>query len=143
MAKKIVNQIKLQITGGKATPSPPVGPALGQAGVNIPMFVKEFNARTAHLAGENVVVPTVITVYSDKSFTFIVKPPPTAVLLVKAAKAEKGSGEPNKKKVGSVTRAQVEEIARTKIADMNTADIKAAMRSVEGTARSMGVEISK
>lgn len=143
MAKKVVNQIKLQIIGGKATPSPPVGPALGQAGVNIPMFVKEFNARTAHLAGENVVVPTVITVYSDKSFTFIVKPPPTAVLLVKAAKADKGSGEPNKKKVGSVTRAQVEEIARIKIPDMNTADIQAAMRSVEGTARSMGVEISK
>jgi large subunit ribosomal protein L11 len=141
MAKKIVNQIKLQITGGKATPSPPVGPALGQAGVNIPMFVKEFNARTAHMAGENVVVPTIITVYSDKSFTFITKPPPTSVLLVKAAKAPKGSGEPNKKKVGSVTRAQVEEIAKIKIADMNTANLESAMRSVEGTARSMGVEI--
>jgi large subunit ribosomal protein L11 len=141
MAKKIVNQIKLQITGGKATPSPPVGPALGQAGVNIPMFVKEFNARTAHLAGENVVVPTIITVYSDKSFTFITKPPPTSVLLVKAAKADKGSGEPNKKKVGSVTRAQVEEIAKTKIADMNTTSLEAAMRTVEGTARSMGVEV--
>ncbi len=141
MAKKIVNQIKLQITGGKATPSPPVGPALGQAGVNIPMFVKEFNARTAHLAGENVVVPTIITVYSDKSFTFITKPPPTSVLLVKAAKAPKGSGEPNKKKVGSVTRAQVEEIAKTKIADMNTANLESAMRSVEGTARSMGIEV--
>ena len=141
MAKKIVNQIKLQITGGKATPSPPVGPALGQAGVNIPMFVKEFNARTAHLAGENVVIPTIVTVYSDKSFTFITKPPPTSVLLVKAAKASKGSGEPNKKKVGSVTRAQVEEIAKIKIADMNTANLEAAMRSVEGTARSMGVEV--
>jgi len=141
MAKKIVNQIKLQITGGKATPSPPVGPALGQAGVNIPMFVKEFNARTAHLAGENVVIPTIVTVYSDKSFTFITKPPPTSVLLVKAAKAPKGSGEPNKKKVGSVTRAQVEEIAKIKIADMNTANLEAAMRSVEGTARSMGVEV--
>jgi large subunit ribosomal protein L11 len=141
MAKKIVNQIKLQITGGKATPSPPVGPALGQAGVNIPMFVKEFNARTAHMAGENVVVPTIITVYSDKSFTFITKPPPTSVLLVKAAKAPKGSGEPNKKKVGSVTRAQVEEIAKTKIADMNTANLESAMRSVEGTARSMGIEV--
>jgi len=141
MAKKIVNQIKLQITGGKATPSPPVGPALGQAGVNIPMFVKEFNARTAHLAGENVVVPTIITVYSDKSFTFITKPPPASVLLVKAAKAEKGSGEPNKKKVGSVTRAQVEEIAKTKMPDMNTADIAAAMRTIEGTARSMGIEV--
>jgi large subunit ribosomal protein L11 len=141
MAKKVVNSIKLQIIAGKATPSPPVGPALGQAGVNIPMFVKEFNARTAAQASENVVVPVVITVFSDKSFTFIVKPPPTAVLLVKAAKADKGSGEPNKKKVGSVTRAQVEEIAKIKMPDMNTADIAAAMRSVEGTARSMGVEI--
>ena len=141
MAKKVINNIKLQITAGKATPSPPVGPALGQAGVNIPMFVKEFNARTAHMAGENMVVPTIITVYSDKSFTFITKPPPTAVLLIKAAKADKGSGEPNKKKVGSVTRAQVEEIAKTKIADMNTTSLEAAMRTVEGTARSMGVEV--
>lgn len=141
MAKKVINSIKLQINAGKATPSPPVGPALGQAGVNIPMFVKEFNARTAHMASENVVVPVVITVYSDKSFTFIVKPPPTSVLLVKAAKAEKGSGEPNKKKVGSVNRAQVEEIAKIKMPDMNTTDLAAAMRSVEGTARSMGVEV--
>ena len=141
MAKKVINQIKLQIVGGKATPSPPVGPALGQAGVNIPMFVKEFNARTAHMAGENVVVPTIITVYSDKSFTFITKPPPTAVLLVKAAKAEKGSGEPNKKKVGSVNAAQVEEIAKTKLPDMNTTNLAAAIRQVEGTARSMGIEI--
>lgn len=141
MAKKVVNQIKLQIVGGKATPSPPVGPALGQAGVNIPMFVKEFNARTAHMAADNVVVPTIITVYSDRSFTFITKPPPTAVLLVKAAKAEKGSGEPNKKKVGSVTRAQVEEIAKIKLPDMNTTNLAAAMRQVEGTARSMGVEV--
>ena len=141
MAKKIVNQIKLQIIAGKATPSPPVGPALGQAGVNIPLFVKEFNARTAAQASENVIVPVVITVFSDKSFTFVVKPPPTAVLLVKAAKAEKGSGEPNKKKVGSVNRAQVMEIAKTKLADMNTANLEAAMRSVEGTARSMGVDV--
>ncbi len=141
MAKKVINQIKLQIIAGKATPSPPVGPALGQAGVNIPMFVKEFNARTAAQASENVVVPVVITVYSDKSFTFIVKPPPTAVLLVKAAKAEKGSGEPNKKKVGSVTKAQVMEIAKTKINDMNTTNLESAMRSVEGTARSMGVDV--
>lgn len=141
MAKKVINQIKLQIVGGKATPSPPVGPALGQAGVNIPMFVKEFNARTAHMAGENVVVPTIITVYSDKSFTFITKPPPTAVLLVKAAKAEKGSGEPNKKKVGSVNAAQVEEIAKTKLPDMNTTSLAAAIRQVEGTARSMGIEV--
>jgi large subunit ribosomal protein L11 len=143
MAKKVVNSIKLQITAGKATPSPPVGPALGQAGVNIPMFVKEFNARTAAQAAENVVVPVIITVYSDKSFTFVVKPPPASVLLVKAAKAEKGSGEPNKKKVGSVTRAQVKEIALTKIADMNTANVEAAMRSVEGTARSMGIDVQK
>ncbi len=141
MAKKIVNQIKLQIPAGAARPAPPVGPALGQAGVNIPMFVKEFNARTAHMAGENVVVPTIITVYSDKSFTFITKPPPTAVLLIKAAKADKGSGEPNKKKVGSVTRAQVEEIAKTKLPDMNTTDLQAAIRSVEGTARSSGIEV--
>jgi large subunit ribosomal protein L11 len=143
MAKKVVNSIKLQIIAGKATPSPPVGPALGQAGVNIPMFVKEFNARTAAQASENVIVPVIITVFSDKSFTFVVKPPPTAVLLVKAAKAEKGSGEPNKKKVGSVTRAQVEEIAKIKIADMNTTNLAAAMRTVEGTARSMGVEVSQ
>ena len=141
MAKKVVNSIKLQIIAGKATPSPPVGPALGQAGVNIPMFVKEFNARTAAQAAENVVVPVIITVYSDKSFTFVVKPPPTSVLLVKAAKAEKGSGEPNKKKVGSVNRQQVKEIALIKIADMNTAKLESAMRSVEGTARSMGIEI--
>ena len=141
MAKKVINQIKLQIIAGKATPSPPVGPALGQAGVNIPMFVKEFNARTAAQAAENVIVPVVITVFSDKSFTFVVKPPPTAVLLTKAAKAEKGSGEPNKKKVGSVTRAQVMEIAKIKIPDMNTANLEAAMRSVEGTARSMGVDV--
>ncbi len=143
MAKKVINSIKLQIIAGKATPSPPVGPALGQAGVNIPMFVKEFNARTAAQAAENVVVPVIITVYSDKSFTFIVKPPPTPVLLIKAAKAEKGSGEPNKKKVGSVTQAQVMEIAKIKIADMNTTNLAAAMRTVEGTARSMGVEIQK
>lgn len=141
MAKKIVNQIKLQITAGKATPSPPVGPALGQAGVNIPMFVKDFNARTASMASENVVVPVIITVFSDRSFTFVVKPPPVAVLLTKAAKAEKGSAEPNKKKVGSVTHAQVMEIAKTKLADMNTTNLEAACRTVEGTARSMGVDV--
>jgi len=141
MAKKIVNQIKLQIPAGKATPSPPVGPALGQAGVNIPMFVKEFNAKTAAMAADNVVIPTIITVYSDKTFSFITKPPPAAILLLKAAKAEKGSGEPNKKKVGSVTRAQVLEIAKTKLNDMNTASLDAAVRTVEGTARSMGIDI--
>lgn len=141
MAKKVVNQIKLQIIAGKATPSPPVGPALGQAGVNIPMFVKDFNARTAAMASENVVVPVIITVFSDRSFTFVVKPPPVSVLLVKAAKAEKGSAEPNKRKIGSVTRAQVTEIAKTKLADMNTTRIEAAIRTVEGTARSMGVDV--
>ena len=141
MAKKVVNQIKLQITAGKATPSPPVGPALGQAGVNIPMFVKEFNARTAAQAAENVVVPVIITVFSDRSFTFVVKPPPVSILLTKAAKAEKGSAEPNKKKVGSVTHAQVLEIAKTKLADMNTTSLEAACRTVEGTARSMGVDV--
>jgi len=141
MAKKVVNNIKLQITAGKATPSPPVGPALGQAGVNIPMFVKEFNARTAAMASENVVVPVIITVFSDRSFTFVVKPPPVSTLLAKAAKAEKGSAEPNKKKIGSVTKAQVTEIAKTKLADMNTANLAAACRTVEGTARSMGVDI--
>jgi len=141
MAKKVVNQIKLQITAGKATPSPPVGPALGQAGVNIPMFVKEFNARTAAQAAENVVVPVIITVFSDRSFTFVVKPPPVSILLTKASKAEKGSAEPNKKKVGSVTHAQVLEIAKTKLADMNTTSLEAACRTVEGTARSMGVDV--
>ena len=141
MAKKVVNQIKLQITAGKATPSPPVGPALGQAGVNIPMFVKEFNARTAAQASENVVVPVIITVYSDKSFTYVILPPPTSTLLAKAAKAEKGSAEPNKKKVGTVTKTQVEEIAKIKLPYMNTSKVDSAMRSVEGTARSMGIDI--
>lgn len=141
MAKKVINTIKLQILAGKANPSPPVGPALGQAGVNIPMFVKEFNARTMPMMADGLIVPTIITVYSDKTFTFITKPPPTAQLLLKAAKAEKGSGEPNKKKVGTVTRAQIEEIAKTKIPDMNTASLASAMRSVEGTALSMGIDV--
>lgn len=141
MAKKVVNQVKLLITAGKATPSPPVGPALGSAGVNIQAFVKDFNAKTAHQASENMQVPVIVTVYSDRSFTYIIKPPPTSTLLVKAAKAEKGSAEPNKKKVGSVTRAQVEEIAKIKIPDMNCSSLQSAMRSVEGTARSMGIEV--
>ena len=141
MAKKVVNQIKLQITAGKATPSPPVGPALGQAGVNIPMFVKEFNARTAAQAADNVVVPVIITVYSDRSFTFVTKSPPAAVLLIKAAGLEKGSGEPNKNKVGKVTKADVRKIAETKIQDMNAYTVEQAMRSIEGTARSMGIEV--
>lgn len=141
MAKKVVNQVKLLITAGAATPSPPVGPALGGAGVNIPMFVKEFNARTADMKADNVQVPVIVTVFSDRSFTFVVLPPPTSVLLCKAAKADKGSAEPNKRKVGTVTRAQVEEIAKRKMPYMNTANLASAIRNVEGTARSVGIEI--
>lgn len=141
MAKKVVNQIKLLILAGKATPSPPIGPALGSAGVNIPMFVKEFNARTAAQAGENISIPTIVTVYSDRSFTFELKTPPVSVLLRKAAGADKGSGEPNKKKIGRVTGATVLEIAKLKLPDLNTTNIEAAVRTVEGTARSMGVDI--
>ena len=132
MAKKVVNQIKLLVTAGKANPSPPIGPALGSAGVNIPMFCKEFNARTASQAGENISIPTIITVYSDKTFT---------VLLRKASGVDKGSATPNKVKVGRVSRAQVEEIARQKLPDLNTTSHAAAVRTVEGTARSMGVDI--
>lgn len=141
MAKKVVNQIKLQITAGKANPAPPIGPALGGAGVNIPLFCKEFNARTMAQAGENLIIPTVITVYSDRTFSFELRTPPAAVLLKKAARVEKGSGEPNKKKVGTVTKAQVEEIARAKMPDLNTLDLEAAKRSIEGTARSMGIDV--
>ncbi len=139
MAKKVVAQIKLQIEAGKANPSPPVGPALGQHGVNIMEFCKAFNAKTQDQPG--MIIPVVITVYEDKSFTFITKTPPAAVLLKKAAGVEKGSPEPNKKKVGKVTRAQVEEIAKIKLPDLNTTDIAAAMRTIEGAARSMGIEI--
>jgi len=139
MAKKVVNQIKLQIMAGRANPAPPVGPALGQAGVNIPMFCKEFNARTQPMASENIVVPVVITVYSDRTFTFVVKTPPTAALIKKALKLDKGSGEPNKVKVGKITEAQIEEIATKKLPDLNTTDLAAAMSMVKGTARSMGV----
>lgn len=142
MAKKVVNQIKLQIMAGKANPSPPVGPALGQAGVNIPMFCKEFNARTQAQAGDGLVIPVEITVYSDRSFTFICKTPPAAGLVLKAAGLSKGSGEPNKNKVGSLTRAQVEEIATLKLPDLNTTNVAAAMRTIEGTARSMGITIT-
>ena len=141
MAKKIVNQIKLQITAGKATPSPPIGPALGAAGVNIPLFCKDFNARTQKDAAENLVIPTIITVYADRTFSFELRTPPAAILLMKAAKIEKGSGEPNKNKVGKVTMKQVREIAETKMPDLNTTDIEAATRSVAGTARSMGLEV--
>ncbi|HEX6902096.1 MAG TPA: 50S ribosomal protein L11 [Thermoanaerobaculia bacterium] len=139
MAKKVTGMIKLQIPAGAATPAPPVGPALGQAGVNIMDFVKNFNARTAAQTG--LIIPVVITVYADRSYTFITKTPPAPVLLRKAAGVEKGSGEPNKKKAGKVTRAQVEEIARTKLPDLNAASLEAAIRTIEGTARSMGIEI--
>jgi large subunit ribosomal protein L11 len=139
MAKKVTGMIKLQIPAGAATPAPPVGPALGQAGVNIMDFVKNFNARTAAQAG--LIIPVVITVYADRSYTFITKTPPAPILLRKAAGVDKGSGEPNKKKVGQVTRAQVEEIARTKMPDLNAATLEAAIKTIEGTARSMGLDI--
>ena len=140
MAKKITKMVKLQVPAGKATPAPPVGPALGQAGVNIMSFVKDFNDRTAKQAG--LIIPVEITVYEDRSFTFICKTPPAAVLFKKAAGLEKASGEPNKNKVGKVTRAQVKEIAETKMPDLNANTVEAAMRLVEGTARSMGIEVT-
>ena len=140
MAKKISKVVKLQVAAGKATPAPPVGPALGQAGVNIMAFVKDFNDRTAKQVG--LIIPVEITVYEDRSFTFICKTPPAAVLLKKAAGLEKASGEPNKNKVGKVTRAQVKEIAETKMPDLNANTVEAAMRLVEGTARSMGIEVT-
>lgn len=139
MAKKISKIVKLQVPAGKATPAPPVGPALGQAGVNIMAFVKDFNDRTAKQAG--LIIPVEITVFEDRSFTFICKTPPAAVLLKKAAGLEKASGEPNKNKVGKVTKAQVKEIAETKMPDLNANDVEGAMRQVEGTARSMGIEV--
>ncbi|REJ84343.1 MAG: 50S ribosomal protein L11 [Acidobacteria bacterium] len=139
MAKKVVGQVKLQIPAGAATPAPPVGPALGQAGVNIMDFCKAFNARTQQDAG--LIIPVVITVYGDRSYSFITKTPPAAVLLKKAAGLEKGSGEPNRNKVGKVTKAQVEEIARTKMPDLNAADVEGAMLIIEGTARSMGIQV--
>jgi large subunit ribosomal protein L11 len=139
MAKKVTGMIKLQIPAGAATPAPPVGPALGQAGVNIMDFVKNFNARTAAQTG--LIIPVVITVYADRSYTFITKTPPAPILLLKAAGVDKGSGEPNKKKVGKVTQAQVEEIARTKMPDLNAATLETAIKTIEGTARSMGLEI--
>ncbi len=139
MAKKVVGFIKLQIPAGKANPAPPVGPALGQHGVNIMEFCKQFNARTQAQAG--LIIPVIITVFSDKSFTFITKTPPAAVLLIKAAKVQKGSGEPNRNKVGKVTRAQVKEIATTKMPDLNTDDINAAMSMIEGTAKSLGITV--
>jgi large subunit ribosomal protein L11 len=139
MAKKVVGLVKLQIPAGQATPAPPVGPALGQAGVNIMDFCKNFNARTQSQQG--MIIPVVITVYADRSYTFITKTPPAAILLRKAAGVEKGSGEPNRNKVGKVSKAQVEEIARTKLPDLNAASLEAAVRIIEGTARSMGLDV--
>jgi large subunit ribosomal protein L11 len=139
MAKKVIGQIKLHIPAGKATPAPPVGPALGQHGVNIMDFCKSFNAKTAKDNG--ITTPVVITVYQDHSYSFITKTPPASVLLIKAAGLQKGSGEPNRDKVGSVTRGQVEEIAKSKMVDLNAASIEAAMRIIEGSARSMGIEV--
>lgn len=139
MAKKVVGLIKLQIPAGKATPAPPVGPALGQHQVNIMDFCKAYNARTAKQEG--LIIPVVITVYADRSYSFITKTPPAAVLLKRAAGIAKGSGEPNRDKVGKVTNKQVEEIAKTKMPDLNAADLEAAMRIVAGTARSMGLEV--
>jgi len=139
MAKKIVSTVKLQISAGQANPSPPVGPALGQHGVNIMEFCKQFNAKTQDRQG--LIIPVIITVYSDKSFTFIMKTPPASVLLTRAAGVPKGSGEPNRNKVGKVTKDQVRQIAETKMADLNANDVEAAARMVEGTARSMGIEI--
>jgi large subunit ribosomal protein L11 len=139
MAKKITGYIKLHIPAGKATPAPPVGPALGQHGVNIMDFCKNFNARTGK--GEGMLTPVVITVYQDRSYTFVTKTPPASVLLAKAAKVEKGSGIPNKNKVGKVTKAQVSEIAKTKLPDLNCDTLEAAIRIVEGSARSMGIDV--
>ena len=141
MAKKIEGYIKLQIPAGKATPASPVGPALGQHGVNIVEFTKQFNAKTADMG--DTIVPVVITVYADRSFSFITKTPPAAVLIKKAAKIQSGSGEPNKKKVAKITKAQVQEIAETKLPDLNAASLEAAMSMIEGTARSMGVEVTE
>jgi large subunit ribosomal protein L11 len=140
MAKKVTAFIKLQIPAGQATPAPPVGPALGQHGVNIMEFCKTFNARTQGQQG--LIIPVVITVYSDRSFTFVTKTPPAAVLLLKAAGLQKGSGVPNKNIVGKVTKKQVEEIAKTKMPDLNAASLDAAIKTVEGTARSMGIEVT-
>ena len=141
MAKKVVGVVKLQLPAGKATPAPPVGPALGQYGVNIMEFVKQFNAKTANQPG--MIIPAVLTVYADRSFTFVLKTPPASVLIRKAAGIEKGSGEPNKKKVATLTMAQVNEIAKVKLPDMNANDLEAAAQMVAGTARSMGVSVTE
>ncbi|NEQ20016.1 MAG: 50S ribosomal protein L11 [Microcoleus sp. SIO2G3] len=140
MAKKVVAVIKLALNAGKANPAPPVGPALGQHGVNIMMFCKEYNAKTADQAG--TVIPVEISVYEDRSFTFVLKTPPASVLITKAAKIDKGSSEPNKRKVGSITREQLKQIAQTKLPDLNANDVEAAMNIIEGTARNMGVTVT-
>ncbi len=139
MAKKIKSVVKIQIEAGKATPAPPIGPSLAPHGVNLPLFCKEYNARTASMAG--YIIPATITVYSDNSFTFTLGTPPTSQLILKAAKIEKGSSEPNRNKVGKITRAQVKEIAEMKMKDLNALDLEGAMKQVMGTARSMGIEI--
>lgn len=139
MAKKVVKKVKVIATGGRATPAPPLGPTLGQAGINIGDFVTKFNAATQKMMGETV--PVVITVYEDRSYSFVTKTPPAASLILKAAGAEKGSGTPNTKKAGKITKAQVREIAEKKMADLNAHDIEAAMKIVEGSARSMGVDV--
>lgn len=141
MAKKVVAVIKLALPAGKANPAPPVGPALGQHGVNIMAFCKEYNARTADQAG--MTIPAEISVFEDRSFSFVLKTPPASVLITKAAKIERGSNEPNRKKVGSITRTQLREIAQTKMPDLNANDIEAAMKIVEGTARNMGVTVTE
>jgi large subunit ribosomal protein L11 len=141
MAKKVIGNVKLQVKGGQANPSPPIGPALGQHGVNIAEFCKAFNARTQDRLG--TVIPVIITIYADRSFSFITKMPPASILLKQAAKIAKGSGQPNRIKVGEVTRKQIEEIARLKFEDLNAYDLKAAVKIIEGTARSMGIAITQ
>ena len=141
MAKKIIGSVKLQVKGGQANPSPPIGPALGQHGVNIAEFCKAFNARTQDKMG--TVIPVIITIYADRTFSFITKTPPASVLLKQAAKIAKGSGEPNREKVGEVTKKQVEEIAKTKFEDLNAFNMASAMKIIEGTARSMGIKVTQ
>ncbi len=140
MAKKVIATVKLQVNGGQANPSPPIGPALGQHGVNIAEFCKTFNARTQDQMG--TIIPVLITIYADRSFSFITKTPPASVLLKQAAKIAKGSGEPNREKVGQVTKKQVEEIAKLKFEDLNAYDLESAVRIIEGTARSMGITVT-
>jgi large subunit ribosomal protein L11 len=141
MAKKVMAKVKLQVPAGKATPSPPVGPALGQHGANIMEFCKQFNARTQKQAADGMIIPVEVTIFADRSFTFILKSPPASVLIKKLANIAKGSGTPNKNKVGTISKDQIREIAKIKMPDLNAADLDAAMRIVEGTARSMGVDV--